>query len=65
MTGVELLQKLHESGIDIPFLSMSGYTDDEILRHGITPGSKFFLHKPFQSRELTDAVRHLLDRFEE
>ena len=65
MTGAELLQKLQGSGIDIPFLSMSGYTDDEILRHGITPGSGFFLHKPFQSRELIDAIRRLLDRSEE
>jgi len=60
MTGPELLQKLRASGIDIPFLSMSGYTDDEILRHGVTPGTGFFLHKPFQSRDLVDAIRILL-----
>ncbi len=65
MTGPELLQKLRGSGIDIPFLSMSGYTDDEILRHGVRPGAEFFLHKPFQSRDLIDSVSRLLDRFEE
>ena len=61
MTGPELLQKLQGAGIDIPFLSMSGYTDDEILRHGVTPGTGFFLHKPFQSRDLVEAIRVLLE----
>jgi len=65
MTGAELLQKLLETGIDIPFLSMSGYTDDEILRHGVTAGTGFFLHKPFQSRDLVDSIRRLLASHEE
>jgi PAS domain S-box-containing protein len=61
MTGPEFFQKLQGLGIDIPFLSMSGYTDDEILRHGVTPHAGPFLHKPFQSRDLVEAVRRLLD----
>jgi hypothetical protein len=65
MTGQELLQKLQDAGIDIPFLSMSGYTDDEILRHGMTPGAEVFLHKPFQSRDLVEAIRQLLETREE
>jgi PAS domain S-box-containing protein len=65
MTGPEFLQNLRGAGIDIPFLSMSGYTDDEILRHGATPGAGSFLHKPFQSRELVEAVRRLLEVHEE
>jgi len=65
MTGPEFFQKLQGSGIDIPFLSMSGYTDDEILRHGVPPQAGPFLHKPFQSRDLIDAIRVLLDRSEE
>jgi len=64
-TGPELFQKLQAAGIDIPFLSMSGYTDDEILRHGVTPQTGPFLHKPFQSRDLVEAIRALLDSFEE
>ena len=65
MTGPELLQKLRGAGIDIPFLSMSGYTDDEILRHGVVSGAEFFLHKPFQSRDLVDSIRRLLESHEE
>jgi len=65
MTGAELIQKLQGSGIDIPFLSMSGYTDDEILRHGMVPKGRRFLHKPFQSRDLIHAVAALLDEAEE
>ncbi|HTH13923.1 MAG TPA: ATP-binding protein, partial [Spirochaetia bacterium] len=60
MTGPEFIQKLQGLGIDIPFLSMSGYTDDEILRHGATPHAGPFLHKPFQARDLVDSVRRLL-----
>ena|GEM_PF-1579188 len=65
MTGTDLLQKLRGSGIDIPFLSVSGYTDDEILRHGATSATGFFLHKPFQSRDLVDSIRRLLEVTEE
>jgi PAS domain S-box-containing protein len=65
LTGPEFFQKLQGLGIDIPFLSMSGYTDDEILRHGVPPQRGPFLHKPFQSRDLVDSIRALLDRSEE
>lgn len=61
MTGQEFLYKLQGLGIDIPFLSMSGYTDDEILRHGMDPRTIALLHKPFQSRDLIRAITNLLE----
>jgi len=61
MTAREFFQKLQGSGIDIPFLSMSGYTDEEIQRLGVRPEVWEFLHKPFQSRELVEAIHRLVE----
>ncbi len=61
MTGPELEQKLRSTGIDIPFLYMSGYTDDEIIRHGVSANQVMFIHKPFKSKDLLEKIRQTLD----
>ncbi|NNM53873.1 MAG: response regulator [Spirochaetales bacterium] len=65
MTGPELEQKLRSSGIDIPFLYMSGYTDDEIIRHGVSANQVMFIHKPFKSKDLLEKIRQTLDQRKE
>ncbi len=65
MTGPELEQKLRASGIDIPFLYMSGYTDDEIIRHGVSANQVMFIHKPFKSKDLLEKIRQTLDQRKE
>jgi two-component system cell cycle sensor histidine kinase/response regulator CckA len=62
ISGLHFGQKLRELGIDIPFLSMSGYTDDEIVRLGLEPQGMNYIHKPFQSKDLIQAIAALLDR---
>jgi two-component system cell cycle sensor histidine kinase/response regulator CckA len=42
-------------------LYISGYTDDEVMRRGITRSDAAFIHKPFTSRDLMQKVREVLD----
>jgi PAS domain S-box-containing protein len=65
MTGPELIRKLSETGIDIPFVYMSGYTDDEIIRHGVSSNQVMFLHKPFKSKDLLEKIKQALDQRKE
>ena len=43
-------------------LYMSGYTNDEILRRGLSQPGVVFLEKPFTAARLAHAVRTALDR---
>lgn len=59
MSGRELADKLSE--ICPRVLFTSGYTDDAVMRHGITNVNFNFLQKPFTFDELTQKVREVLD----
>ena len=64
MSGPELARALreHDPGLRVCF--MSGYTEDEVFRHGIQTSDETFLEKPFTPAELERRVRSLLDRSE-
>ncbi len=57
MSGPELAEALHQSDIHIPTLFTSGYTDDEVIRHGVAGRGAMFLEKPFTTQQLLLAVR--------
>jgi PAS domain S-box-containing protein len=61
MGGRELAERVSPLRPGIRVLYVSGYTDDEVLRHGVMEAEVAFLQKPFTSETLLHRVRGLLD----
>jgi two-component system cell cycle sensor histidine kinase/response regulator CckA len=59
MGGRELVEALTPLYPDVRVLYISGYTDDEVLRRGVSDVE--LIHKPFTAEELLRKVRGLLD----
>jgi two-component system cell cycle sensor histidine kinase/response regulator CckA len=62
MSGRQLAERLAPERPEMRVLYISGYTDDEILRHGIAAGTVDLLEKPFSPEAFSAAVRRILDR---
>jgi DNA-binding response OmpR family regulator len=60
-SGGVLAQTLRRSRPTLRVLYMSGYTDDAIVRHGLSIGTAELVDKPFDSRTLLDRVATLLE----
>ncbi len=60
MSGMEMVQILQKTAPDIPAIFMSGYTDDEIIRHGVKEDGIHFLQKPFDPDTLIRTIQKIL-----
>jgi CheY-like chemotaxis protein len=60
MNGVELGVQLQRDRPDLKVLHMSGYTNEEAIRLGVTTRRMNFLAKPFQPGQLLRRVGELL-----
>jgi CheY-like chemotaxis protein len=61
MSGRELAEHLLSLRPELKVLFISGYTDDAVLRHGVTAPGSAFLQKPFALEDLLQRTRALLD----
>jgi hypothetical protein len=61
MSGRQLADELQRSQPGMKVLYMSGYTADEILRHGVSDASMAFIQKPMSPVALACKVRDVLD----
>ncbi|MCR4376316.1 MAG: PAS domain S-box protein [Acidobacteria bacterium] len=61
MNGRQLAERLVPARPRMKVLFMSGYTDDTIVRHGVSDAEMPFLSKPFTSVALLQKVREVLD----
>jgi PAS domain S-box-containing protein len=61
MGGRELADRMKAEMPSLKVLYTSGYTDDEIVRRGVSEHSMPFLAKPFTPDELAESVRVALD----
>ena len=61
MGGVQLTNSMKALRPDMKTLFLSGYTDDAIVRQGITDNTVAFLQKPFSPTSLARKVRDVLD----
>jgi CheY-like chemotaxis protein len=62
MSGRELAERTRQVHRDLRVLYMSGYTDDAIVRHGVSAAGIDLLPKPFAVAQLLARVREILDR---
>jgi CheY-like chemotaxis protein len=61
MSGRELRDHLIDLKPDLKVIFMSGYTDDAVIRHGISKKEMNFIQKPFSVKFLARKVRQVLD----
>jgi CheY-like chemotaxis protein len=54
----KMVKTLHP---DIQVLFMSGYTDDDMLRSGVSEGRLNFIEKPFAPYQLAEKIRNILN----
>lgn len=62
MSGLDLQQVLHERGIDLPIIIITGHGDVPIAVRALKGGAMDFIEKPFNDQMLLDRVRDALER---
>ena len=62
ITGIDLLRKVKESGIDIPVIVITGHGDIGLAVEAMKIGAIDFFEKPFDDDALLSAVRNSLSR---
>jgi FixJ family two-component response regulator len=62
MGGRELAERVSAVRPGIKTLFMSGYTDDDVVKHGVLDSRAAFLQKPFSRETLLQKVREVLGR---
>ncbi|MBW2734194.1 MAG: PAS domain S-box protein [Deltaproteobacteria bacterium] len=61
MSGKELANRLSEVCPALKVLYMSGYTENTIIQHGVLDEGTHFIAKPFNSPELLEKIRVVLE----
>ncbi len=61
ITGIDLLRRLKESGVDIPVIVITGHGDISLAVEAMKIGAVDFLEKPFDDDLLLAAVRSALN----
>jgi DNA-binding NtrC family response regulator len=61
ISGRTLAERLDELRPEMKVLFMSGYTDDVVVRHGVSQGEMRFISKPFGTMEFVRTIREVLD----
>ncbi len=62
MNGPELAENLAVSNPDIKVIYMSGYTENEIIKKGLSDVNFSYIQKPFRSFDLISLVRETLEK---
>ncbi len=63
--GLELQRRLHELGVKLPVIIMTGHADVPLAVEAMKAGAIDFIEKPFDDELLLSAIRIALDRYSE
>ena len=61
MSGLELQEKLHKQGVDLPIIFITGHGDVPMAVEAMKHGAFEFLQKPFREQDLVDRVNEALE----
>ena len=61
MSGLDLQEKLHENGIVIPIIVVTGHGDVPAAVRAIKAGAVEFIEKPVNDQLLLDTIQHCLE----
>lgn len=64
MSGMELVQRLHERNCTLPIIIITGHGDVPMAVEAMKLGAMDFLQKPFRDQELLDRIQQALARSE-
>jgi len=62
MNGPELAERLAPSNPEMTILFTSGYTNEDIIHHGIKDQTVNFISKPYTPQELSHKIRKVLEK---
>ncbi len=62
ITGIDLLRRVKESGVDIPVIVITGHGDVSLAVEAMKIGAVDFLEKPFEDDLLVASVRSALNK---
>ncbi len=65
MSGVELLEKLKETGTSIPAVVITGHGDVPMAVAAMKAGAVDFIEKPFEDEALVEAIKRATSQLEE
>lgn len=60
LSGLEVIRKWHDDGIDVPVIMLSGVDDEKTVVDSLDLGAVDFVRKPFRLPELMARIRHRL-----
>ena len=63
ISGLELLEKIHEEYEDLPVILMSGHADLDMAVAAVKNGAFDFILKPYQHEQLIDTVERAVKEF--
>ncbi|MGB3386801.1 MAG: response regulator FixJ [Pseudaminobacter sp.] len=64
MNGVELLEKLNETGVQVPAVVITGHGDVPMAVAAMKAGAVDFIEKPFQDEVLVEAIKRAASRLD-
>jgi ligand-binding sensor domain-containing protein/DNA-binding response OmpR family regulator len=59
MSGIELLSKIKETGLNVPVILLTGATEEAIHSNSLRAGANIVLHKPVHARVLLEHISTL------